>query len=137
MAIANSTRAVPNTSNPNPSSSSIYYSVAEIMTSGLLNCWHKTLCCSFFLRPNIKPMPPSLNKLKGHFKLRYELRTKYGLSTNALTGTAKKGSSIKEIVDNYLDISQVWGALSVTFTLKSSNLSAKSQNTPPPAQSFS
>lgn len=124
-----------NTSNPNPSS--IYYSVAEIMTSGLLNCWHKTLCCSFFLRPNIKPMPLNLNKLKGHFKLSDELRTKHGLSTNALTGTAKKWSSIKEIVDNYLDNSQVWEALCVTFTLKSSNSSAKSQNTPPSAQSFS
>ncbi|KAI7897115.1 uncharacterized protein EV154DRAFT_490493 [Mucor mucedo] len=68
-------------------------------------------------KPNLKPAPPYLNKLKGSYTLDDSLREKLSLTPNILTGSVKTWSNIKDVVDDYLDHSEVWEAQPQQFVL--------------------
>lgn len=66
---------------------------------------------------NLKPSPPNLNKLKGSFTLSDSLRKKLCLAPNILTGSVKTWGSIKDVVDDYLNHSEVWESQPQQFVL--------------------
>ncbi|KAG2191192.1 hypothetical protein INT46_004939 [Mucor plumbeus] len=69
------------------------------------------------IKPTLKPTPPNLNKLKGSYTLDDSLREKLSLTSNILTGSVKTWSNIKDVVDDYLNHSEVWEAQPQQFVL--------------------
>lgn len=115
------------------SSGSTYYSDTDMMTSKVRILEYAfgvraVLSLFFFFllklsyfqmskKPNLKPAPPNLNKLKGSYTLDDSLREKLSLTPDILTGSVKTWSNIKDVVDDYLDHSEVWEAQPQQFVL--------------------
>lgn len=65
----------------------------------------------------MRPAKPYLNKLRGNYRIGDNLRKKTDLDSSILCGYARDWSRIKDVVDDYLERSEVWESQPIQFVL--------------------